>query len=56
MALVHTHAADKAQALRDQAQHLLPEIEIPLVDITPVLGANFGPSAVGFACVVARQQ
>jgi DegV family protein with EDD domain len=51
VALVHTHALEKAQALRDRAQHLLPHGDLLSVDITPVLGAHLGPGAVGFACV-----
>ena len=53
-ALVHTHAPDRAEDLRQRVQHLLPEGEIPSVDITPVIGAHIGPRAVGFACVTAR--
>ncbi len=53
-ALVHTHAADRAKLLLQMAAHLLPDGEIPSVDITPVLGAHLGPNAVGFACVSAR--
>jgi DegV family protein with EDD domain len=53
VALVHTHAPDKAEALREQVQHLLPAIEVPSVDITPVIGTNIGPGAVGLACVTA---
>jgi DegV family protein with EDD domain len=55
VALVHTHALDKAQDLRRQAQHLLPRGEILSVDITPIFGTHLGPGAVGFACVSERQ-
>ena len=51
VALVHTHALEKAQDLRQKAQHLLPEGEVLSVDITPVFGTHLGPGAVGFACV-----
>jgi DegV family protein with EDD domain len=54
VALVHTHAPDRAEDLRQRVQHLLPEGEIPSVDITPVIGAHIGPGALGFACVAAR--
>jgi DegV family protein with EDD domain len=54
VALVHTHAPDRAEDLRQQVQHLLPEGEVPSVDINPVIGAHIGPGAVGFACVTAR--
>ena len=51
VALVHTHALEKAQELRQLAQHLLPEGEVLSVDITPVFGVHLGPGAVGFVCV-----
>jgi DegV family protein with EDD domain len=51
VALVHTHALDKARELREQAQHLLPKGEVLSVDITPVFGVHLGPGAVGFVCV-----
>jgi DegV family protein with EDD domain len=54
VALVHTHALDKAQDLRQKAQHLLPAGEILSIDITPVFGTHLGPGAVGFVCVSAR--
>jgi DegV family protein with EDD domain len=56
VALVHTHAPDRAEDLRQRVQHLLPEGEIPSVDITPVIGAHIGPDSVGFACVSARKR
>jgi DegV family protein with EDD domain len=55
VALVHTHTPDRAEELRQQVQHLLPEGEVPSVDITPVIGAHIGPGVVGFACVTARK-
>lgn len=52
LALVHTNAADRADALWAQARHLFPNITNPLsVDVTPVLGVHLGPGTVGFACV-----
>jgi DegV family protein with EDD domain len=51
VALVHTYAPDKAQELRHMAKQLLPEGEIPSVDITPVIGAHIGPGAAGFALI-----
>lgn len=55
VALVHTHAADKARELMERVRELLPEGEIPSVDITPVIGTHIGPGAVGFACISARE-
>ena len=51
VALVHTHALDEIEQLRQRAQHLLPKGQIMSVDVTPVLGTHLGPGAVGFACV-----
>lgn len=56
VALVHTHANEKAQDLRQNAQHLLPEGEILSVDITPIFGTHLGPGAVGFVYVSAREK
>ena len=54
VALVHTHCAEKAEALRKAAADLLPEGELLSVDITPVIGAHIGPGAAGFACIEAH--
>ena len=54
VALVHTHAIDKARDLRHQSRRLSPEGEILSVDITPVFGTHLGPGAGGFVCVSAR--
>lgn len=54
VALVHTHCAEKAEALRQAAADLLPEGELLSVDITPVIGAHIGPGAAGFACIEAH--
>ncbi len=50
-ALVHTHAAEEAEQLRQSAAELLPAREMYSEDITPVIGAHIGPGAVGFAVV-----
>lgn len=54
VALVHTHSPARAAELRQAAAHLLPVDEIPSVDITPVIGANIGPDAAGFACIAVK--
>jgi DegV family protein with EDD domain len=51
VALVHTNARERAEALLRAVAELLPPGELPMVDITPVIGAHIGPNAVGFACV-----
>lgn len=54
LALVHTNATTRADALRSRAAESLSGLEVPMVDITPVIGAHIGPNAVGFACVSAN--
>jgi len=57
VALVHTHAPDRAQDLQQRVQHLFPEGKVPFsVEVTPVIGAHIGPGAVGFACITARKR
>jgi len=55
VAVVHTHAAGRAEHLRRQVQHLLPKGSTLSLDITPVIGAHIGPGAVGFAVVAAKR-
>ena len=51
VALVHTNAASRAQALLQEVKQYLPSGEIWSEQINPVLGAHIGPGVVGFACV-----
>ena len=57
LAIVHTHAPERAEALRQQAQHLFPQDRVPFFSsVTPVIGAHVGPGAVGFAGIVKGNQ
>jgi DegV family protein with EDD domain len=56
VALVHSHAAERAQELLGRVRNLLPHGDVMSVEITPVLGAHLGPGAVGFACVTAGER
>lgn len=57
VALVHTHAPERVQALRQRAEHLFPQGSAPLVtEVTPVIGAHVGPGAVGLVAVQAGKQ
>ena len=49
LAVVHAGVPARAEALRDQASKYLPDGEIMIQQITPVLGANLGIGALGFA-------
>lgn len=51
VALLHSRAADRAEALIKQVRHLLPAGEIILEEINPVLGAHLGPGVVGFSVI-----
>jgi DegV family protein with EDD domain len=51
IALLHTNAPDKVELLRSRIKHLIPEGEVYVMDITPVIGAHIGPGAVGYAIV-----
>jgi DegV family protein with EDD domain len=55
LAVVHAGVQSRAEELRAQAHQLLPELEIPIVQITPVLGANLGIGALGFAGIARRK-
>lgn len=56
LTVVHTHALDRAKALRQQARHLFPSDEAPLfAEVTPVIGAHIGPGAIGFVAIKARE-
>jgi phosphate uptake regulator len=54
IAIVHTHVAERVKELRALAGSLLPAADIPVEDITPVIGAHIGPGAAGFAVVTAQ--
>jgi DegV family protein with EDD domain len=56
VALLHSRAADRAQALLEQVRHLLPAGEIMVAEINPVLGAHIGPGVVGFVCITKTRE
>lgn len=51
LAVVHAGVQDEAEALRERVKDFLSGHEIPIVQITPVLGAHLGVGALGFAVV-----
>jgi len=55
VALVHTDAEARAQALLDEVRGGLPGGEIWMQEINPVLGAHIGPGVVGFACISSQK-
>ncbi|MBI5354716.1 MAG: DegV family protein [Chloroflexi bacterium] len=55
LAIVHAGVEEEARAVYHLAKSFLPDGEIPIVQITPVLGAHLGIGALGFACVSAKK-
>lgn len=51
IAILHSNAPERAQALLQEIKDILPDKEIWFEQINPVLGAHIGPGVVGFACV-----
>lgn len=51
IAFLHSQASDQARALQEEVRELLPNQEIWLEVINPVIGAHIGPGVVGFASV-----
>lgn len=56
LALVHTNAIERAEALWERFRHLVPHLQAPLLaEATPAIGVHVGPDAVGLVCVRARR-
>jgi DegV family protein with EDD domain len=53
IAIVHTNAPLRVAELKNQLATLLPNKNIQMSDITPVIGAHLGPGAFGFAIISA---
>jgi len=51
VALLHSQAVQRAQALLQEVRFLLPAGDIWMEEITPVLGVHIGPGVIGFACI-----
>jgi DegV family protein with EDD domain len=51
LAIVHAGVPQEAKAMLNKIKDFLPNGNIPIVQITPVLGAHLGIGALGFACI-----
>ncbi len=51
LAIVHAGIQEEAEALRESVRVYWPESDVPVLQITPVLGAHLGVGALGFACI-----
>ena len=55
LVLVHAHAPERLEALRQQTRHLFPPgLAAPALEVTPIIGAHTGPGAVGFLCLAGK--
>jgi DegV family protein with EDD domain len=55
VALLHSQAEARARVLLEEVRDLLPEGQVLLEEITPVLGAHLGPGVLGFACITKKE-
>ncbi len=55
LAILHAGVQKEAEEMLERVKHLFPQAEIPIVQITPVLGAHLGVGALGFACVSRKE-
>lgn len=51
IAILHAGVQEEAETLLEHARKYLPNTEIPVLQITPVLGAHLGIGALGFAVI-----
>jgi fatty acid-binding protein DegV len=51
LAVLHAGIQQKAEALRESVRAYWPGNDVPVLQITPVLGAHLGVGALGFACI-----
>jgi len=57
LTLVHTHAPEKADRLRQLAAGLFPSAEDPMyAEVTPLIGTHIGPGASGFVAIQAGKR
>ncbi len=56
LAIVHAGVQKEAEEMLQHIKSYLPNGDIPIVQITPVLGAHLGVGALGFACVSKENQ
>ncbi len=57
LALVHAHALDRVEMLRQKVRDLIPAgPDLFCEEVTSVIGAHVGPGSVGLVCVKAQQE
>lgn len=53
LGFIHSHAPERATALKQHIEHLLPQPDPLQIEITPILGAHLGPGGVGVVVIAA---
>lgn len=51
LAIVHAGVVAEAESMRERIREFLPDGDIPIVQIAPVLGSHLGIGALGFAVI-----
>ncbi len=51
LAILYAGTKEEAEALYEQVRSFFPQDIVPIVQITPALGAHLGIGALGFACI-----
>lgn len=51
LAILHAGIQGEAEALREKIRPFLPNDDVPIIQITPVIGAHLGIGALGLACI-----
>ena len=51
LAILHAGVQEEAEVLYEQVRSFFPQNIVPIVQITPALGAHLGVGALGFACI-----
>jgi DegV family protein with EDD domain len=51
LAVLHAGIQEEAEALRESVRAYWPGSNVPVMQITPALGAHLGVGALGFACI-----
>jgi DegV family protein with EDD domain len=55
LAIVHAGVQEEAEEMLQRVKAYLPHGDIPIVQITPVLGAHLGVGTLGFACISQKE-
>lgn len=55
LAILHAGVREEAESLAERVKEFFPHGDIPIVQITPVLGSHLGIGALGLACISQKE-